>query len=165
MNTQEMASALVAEYEFILGVAMKYAQNNEKAQEVAQMVCEKALLSPFREGDLRNWLYGVTRNTYLNLMKYENRRAHNDMDFITEDQLEATFNLGSPSAEEVALGSSMSVRLSEALDEMNPNFREAFELYAQGYSTREIAEELGIPEGTVLSRIKRAKEQLRKRLS
>jgi len=52
--------------------------------------------------------------------------------------------------------------VTKALMELNPDFRIVVTMrMLQGYSTRETAEILDLPVGTVLSRLSRAQEQLR----
>ena len=56
-------------------------------------------------------------------------------------------------------------RLQEALGELPPEFRAVLVMfYFDDCSYREIAEELQVPMGTVMSRLARAKRQLRARL-
>ncbi len=55
--------------------------------------------------------------------------------------------------------------ISEAVSRLNPEFKEVVLLfYYQGFSVSEIADMLGIAEGTVSSRLSRAREKLQKEL-
>jgi RNA polymerase sigma-70 factor (ECF subfamily) len=54
-------------------------------------------------------------------------------------------------------------RLLEAMDLLRPKrVRDAYQMHAQGYRYKQIAERLGIPEGTVGSDLSEARKQLRK---
>lgn len=56
-------------------------------------------------------------------------------------------------------------RIQKALNELKPDFRSVIVLrLIEGYSTRETAEMLGIPVGTVLSRLRRSQEKLKRML-
>ena len=56
-------------------------------------------------------------------------------------------------------------RIQQALQELKPEFRSVIVLrLMEGYSTKETAEILGIPVGTVLSRLRRSQEKLKRLL-
>ncbi len=56
-------------------------------------------------------------------------------------------------------------RIQKALQELKPEFRSVIVLrLMEGYSTKETAEILGIPVGTVLSRLRRSQEKLKRLL-
>jgi RNA polymerase sigma-70 factor (ECF subfamily) len=56
--------------------------------------------------------------------------------------------------------------LRQAIEQLPPEFREAIVLRElEGLSYKEIAEIAGIPLGTVMSRLARARDQLQQRLS
>ena len=58
------------------------------------------------------------------------------------------------------------VALQGALDALENRYKEPFLLvFLAGFSCREVAEQLSLPLGTVLSRIHRARQFLRERLS
>ena len=56
--------------------------------------------------------------------------------------------------------------LIDALDRLKPKYRTALYLYYyEGFSTKEIAETLSVPQNTVLTRLKRARELLKQELT
>lgn len=107
------------------------------------------------EANVRSWLFTVLRNCFLKT-KQKRRPVpagtlRLDMDSIPEL---------CPPEEEVDRE-----RLQMALDQLPPNYRLALVMfYYEDLSYREIAEELALPIGTVMSRLARAKAHLRKTL-
>jgi RNA polymerase sigma-70 factor, ECF subfamily len=71
-----------------------------------------------------------------------------------------------PSAEDVALSKFSLSEVRAALAELPPGFRIVIYLVdAEGYSYRDAAEMIGVPIGTVMSRLHRARKRLRQQLS
>lgn len=109
-----------------------------------------------REGEcVRGWLYAIVRNTYLKQVRRRPPLLAGNID-LDIDKLPAAA-LDSPIDQE---------RLQLALDELPEEFRiVVLMFYFEGLSYREIAQELKIPDGTVMSRLSRAKAHLRRQLS
>ena len=102
----------------------------------------------------RAWLFTILRNTYLKLSR---RRIP-----VPAGDLELDVN-SIPSAEEEAEFDRE--QLQSALDELPDEFKIVVLLfYFEGCSYREIAQRLNVPDGTVMSRLSRAKSHLRKKL-
>ena len=74
--------------------------------------------------------------------------------------------MGLPSAEREALDAMPDAVVVEALDSLSPDFRQAVILAdIEGFSYKEIAEIMGTPIGTVMSRLNRGRAQLREKLA
>ena len=96
------------------------------------------------------WLYRVTRNTCLDLVRAGRRRP---IPVDPVDTVAAPGNL----ADEVALTTSV----EQAMRALSPEDRDAFSAVALfGLSYAEVAETLGVPVGTVKSRVFRARRSL-----
>ena len=68
-------------------------------------------------------------------------------------------------AEQMAASSEFERHLGRAMDELPEKLRQALVLAAiEGHSTREVAELLGLPEGTVKSRVHLARKQMAEKL-
>ena len=101
----------------------------------------------------RGWLVSIVRNVFLKSLR--NHHTGKSLDDIDEPQVE-----GSP---ETPLHLE---RLQEALLELSEEFRSPLVLYYfEDFSYQEIATQMGVPIGTVMSRISRGKAYLRKRLT
>ncbi|MBX3437588.1 MAG: RNA polymerase sigma factor [Planctomycetaceae bacterium] len=100
----------------------------------------------------RSWLFTIVRNTYL--------KSRRSLEF---KQFDAFDGMADPAIEDE--GPIDQEELQAALDEMPEDFRIPLILfYLQQMSYREIATQLSVPEGTVMSRLSRAKAYLRRRL-
>ncbi len=98
-------------------------------------------------GDARPWLYGIATN----LLRNDGRSERRALAVLAEL---AASQRAVPAAESAAIG--------EALSRLDPDHRDALLLYAwEGLSYDEIATTLGIPVGTVRSRLSRARARLR----
>ena len=105
-------------------------------------------------GALRGWLCAIVRNVFLKSVR--NRRRGRSLDEIDE-----------PQAVDCNADSIVDVEeLQQALLELNEEFRSPLVLYYfEEFSYQEIADHMGVPIGTVMSRLSRAKAYLRKRLT
>src|SRR5580700_1199358 len=109
----------------------------------------------YRGGDTRAWVLKIVRNTSYSFLQ-KNRIADLAEEFDEQIHTTSTEQLG---AEAALLQSADSRMLQQALDELPFNFREVIVLRElEGMSYREIAEVTGIPVGTVMSSLSRARE-------
>lgn len=103
------------------------------------------------------WIFTIARNRCLNVLR---RRRAWGFRSLSADDPPAPAAPGGTSArvQERELGRA----LEECLEELPGDQREAFELrHGDGLQYAEIAAALGIPEGTVMSRLHRAREKMR----
>ena len=109
----------------------------------------------FRGGDIKAWLLAIVRNCWLSAAVAGRRRAHANLD---DEELPA---LGAnPEDEAVQAGTRR--RLDALIAGLPAEFREVLILREmEDLSYREIAEITGAPIGTVMSRLARARTQLR----
>ncbi|MCS6977493.1 MAG: sigma-70 family RNA polymerase sigma factor [Gemmatales bacterium] len=115
-----------------------------------------AKLGQLRDPDkARPWLFSILRHAYLQRQRNSQQAMHVSLDDINDvaDAIPDPLPEVDPEA------------LRKALDELPEAFRSAVILfYFEDLSYREIAEILEIPIGTVMSRLARAKNQLKARL-
>jgi len=139
-----------------------------RSHEDAEDVVQEAFLRAFsafenlRSDDGKPWLLAIVRNTCLTWMK-RNRTpsATVGLDGQAEDRREP-----SPGPEEILLISLDREEVRRALEQLPSEFREAVVLRElEGLSYKEIATAVGVPLGTVMSRLSRGREWLRRILS
>jgi RNA polymerase sigma-70 factor, ECF subfamily len=134
------------------------------AEDVVQdaMVRGLTYFASFRGGDPRAWLMRIVRNTaYSALATRQQTLRHLDTREGTAD--EAVLNVPDPEASpEAALSDSQdAARLAQALAALPPELRECLVLKElEELSYKEIAQVTGVPIGTVMSRLWRARQML-----
>ena len=156
----------------LYAAALRYTKNPEDARDLVQDTYLKAFTSfhQFEEGtNLRAWLYRVLTTTFINTYRKDQRRPQVAQAELEDWQLaEAqshTSDLGK-SAEVEALENLPDNDIKRALQEIPEEFRMVVYLAdVEGFSYKEIAEIVGIPAGTVMSRLSRGRKQLREKLA
>ena len=153
----------------LYGAALRMARNPADAEDVVQEAYAKAFASfhQFRPGtNLKAWLYRILTNTYINSYRKKQRQPQlSDAPDVEDWQLaraESHTSTGLRSAEMEALDRMPDSAVTDALAELAPDFRYAVYLAdVEGFSYKEIAEIMGTPIGTVMSRLNRGRTQLR----
>ena len=113
----------------------------------------------FHGGDARAWLLQIVRNTCYTWLE-KNRPS----ELITEFN-EEVHQLPSTTPETLAAQADERQRLMLALESLSPRSREVLVLRElEGCSYKEIGEITGIPIGTVMSTLSRARERLQRTL-
>ena len=143
-------------------LARSLARNRVDAEDIVQEACVQALrgIARFRGGSARAWVLAIVRHTAYDWMR-RGRRAPE----IVEDLEGLVDSLTGPD-ESVTPESTLAAdqdaqRVEQAIQLLPSQFRKALRLrYEQGLSYVEIAEAVGIPPGTVMSRLCRARRQL-----
>ncbi|MES2588169.1 MAG: sigma-70 family RNA polymerase sigma factor [Bacteroidota bacterium] len=146
-------------YGKMLYVCLRYTNDRDTAQEIVQ----EGFIKVFEKigsfdllGSFDAWIKRVMINTSIDYIRKNKKHAftelndnHNDS-FNDED---ADFELDYEIQREMAL---------ESIQELSPGYRMVFNLYfVEDYSHKEIAEKLGISEGTSKSNLAKAKQRLK----
>jgi RNA polymerase sigma-70 factor (ECF subfamily) len=138
--------------------------NDQDARDVVQEAYLRAyqFFGSFRGGDGRAWWLAIVRNTGYTWLE-RNRSGQPAMAFDERKHSGAT----SAARPEAPLVQHEDVEmLRRAINALAPEYREAIVLRElEGLSYREIAGVTGVPMGTVMSRLARAREQLHQRLA
>ena len=135
-------------------------RNDQDAQDVVQEAYLRAFrfFPGFRGGDARAWLMKIVRNTcytWLHANRPLQDAAEFDENFFPPDSR-------APNPEEVVLQNDSAALLRTALEKLPPNSREVLILRElEGMSYKEIADITGMPVGTVMSSLSRARGRLR----
>lgn len=155
----------------LYGAALRMTRNAADAEDIVQETYAKAFASfhQFKPGtNLKAWLYRILTNTYINSYRKQQRQPQASGEDVEDWQLASAAShdsTGLRSAEMEALDLIPDARVTEALGSLPPDFRTAVYLAdVEGFSYKEIAEMMGTPIGTVMSRLNRGRAQLRAKL-
>jgi RNA polymerase sigma-70 factor (ECF subfamily) len=138
-------------------------RNDHDAEDVVQEAYVRAytFFDGFRGDDGRSWLLAVVRNTCYTWLEKHRRPG---LTVPLDEKVHAPSSAMNP--EQLYLRRSAHEELRAAVDELPVEFREVIVLRElEGLSYKEIAAVLGIPLGTVMSRLTRARARLQQRLS
>lgn len=155
--------------------AMKYTNNPLDAEDLVQDTFEKGFkaFNSFKPGtNLNAWLSTILKNTYFNQYHKAQRRPKK-LDAFTGDYCDREFlqaeknNAGSiKSSEQTYIDGLISRDILDALNRLPEERRKIFiETAVDGKSYKQVAEENNIKIGTVMSRLNRARNQLKKELA
>ena len=149
----------------VYGLCFRFTNSAQEAQDLTQEVFLRVFktIHSFRsaEGSFHTWLARVTRNLLID--NYRRNKQERVTDSIEEQlpMMEETGSSAAPRPDQVLAGQETSAILHATLQKLSPDLREAVILRdLQEMEYREMAQILGIPEGTVKSRINRGRAEL-----
>src|SRR5256885_2896813 len=174
-TSQELGARFEAEALPLLpglySAAFRLTRNASDAEDLVQETFLRAYrgFHQFEPGtNLKAWLYRILTNTFINSYRKKQREPQT----VSDDEVEDWYLYSKmseegmePSAEAAVLESLPDEDVQEALSSLPEQFRMAVMLAdVEGFSYKEIAEIMGVPIGTVMSRLHRGRKTLVKRL-
>ncbi len=157
----------------LYGAALRWTRNPSDAEDLVQETFAKAFTawSKFEQGtNLKAWLFRIMTNTHINLYNKKSKdQAKTALDDLEDWQVgggESITSISTRSAELEALDNLPSKVIRDALDQIPDEFRMVvYYAVVEGLPYAEIADVMGTPVGTVMSRLHRGKKLLKNLLS
>jgi len=154
---------VLPEVEVLLRVARSMTRNTHDADDLVQDTMLRAYRSidRFDGQHPRAWLLTIMRNAEIN----RHRRQRPSLLTVAQQALPDPVADGGATAESTVIDLTFDAAVEEAFEHLSADFREVIELVDIGGLTyAEAAEIAGIPEGTLMSRLHRARGRVRTRL-
>lgn len=146
-------------YDPLYRFALSLAKNRDEAMDLTQQAFARWAEKGHGLRDAskaKSWLFTVLYREFLNTKRHQQRES---------TSADETFFDEIPAEERSAQSAADGQDAMAALQQVDPTFRAPLVLfYLENHSYLEIAEILDVPVGTVMSRISRGKEQLRRKL-
>ena len=156
---------VVPEIEVLYRVARSITRNATDAEDLVQdtmLRAYKAILR-FDGRHPRAWLLTIMRNAQINRVRRKRPELLNDPDAAMERL--ADEDSGDLGPEGLVVETEFDGAVETAVHSLPDKFRDVVELVdIQGLSYREAADILGVPTGTIMSRLHRARTRIRKHL-
>ena len=164
MSTLEFNQLLTGNMNYLRQFAIGFTKNVDDAEDLLQETMVKALRyrNNFAEGtNIKGWLYTIMRNIFIN--NYKRKRFQNTIVDQTENQY---FLNASQDYHHDSVTTLINIDdIKTAIARLQHDLRKPFTMFLDGFHYDEIADELGIPMGTVKSRIFHARKRLKEDLA
>ena len=142
--------------------AYRLTRNYDDAQDLLQSTLLCALKSVgmyTEENNISGWLYTIMRNIFFNTTRHSGRCC-----CMEKEDIERMMQLGENALNDNAEIAFDMSDIQRAIDTLDRPYKIPMSLYLSGYKYQEIAEKMGIPLGTVKSRIHASRVQLQETL-
>ncbi|TVR52129.1 MAG: RNA polymerase sigma factor [Puniceicoccaceae bacterium] len=159
MNPESFRAIVHDWYDPLYRFALSLCRNPDDALDLTQSAFHKLAANAGRlreDNKAKSWLFSTLHREFIDHYRRSRRFPSTSLDLVAEPSHESPRPPGS------SLDAADALELLDALDE---RYRAPLSLfYLESFSYKEIAAVLDIPIGTVMSRLRRAKDQLRARL-
>ena len=163
MNTYSFRKNLISVQEELLRFAYKLTADKEEANDLLQETSLKALDNEDKympDTNFKGWMYTIMRNIFIN----NYRRIVREQTFV--DQTDNLYHLNLPQNSGFASteGTYDLKEMHRIVNSLPRDYKVPFSMHVSGFKYREIADRLGLPLGTVKSRIFFTRQRLQQEL-
>ena len=162
MEKEEMTDYLIGNQEEMYQWAYRLTRNYDDAQDLLQstLLCAMKSVGMYtEENNISGWLYTIMRNIFFNTTRHSGRCC-----CMEKEDIERMMQLGENALNDNAEIAFDMSDIQRAIDTLDRPYKIPMSLYLSGYKYQEIAEKMGIPLGTVKSRIHASRVQLQETL-
>lgn len=162
MEKEEITDYLIGNQEEMYQWAYRLTRNYDDAQDLLQSTLLCALKSVgmyTEENNISGWFYTIMRNIFFNTTRHSGRCC-----CMEKEDIERMMQLGENALNDNAEIAFDMSDIQRAIDTLDRPYKIPMSLYLSGYKYQEIAEKMGIPLGTVKSRIHASRVQLQETL-
>ena len=173
MASNEFEAEALRHLDGLYRTALRMTRSEADAEDLVQETYIRAFRfrDQFTLGtNMKAWLFRILTNTFINTYRRKAAQPEvTDLEGVDEFSLyrrmaDDRAASSSPDPETELLKGVVDTEVTDALEELPEKFRTTVLLDVEGFSYKEIAEMLGIPIGTVMSRLHRGRKFLQKRL-
>lgn len=145
-------------YPNLYRLAYSWAQQKPLAQDLVQETMLKAIEKHYQLkqlDDMTPWLCKIMHNLYMDKLRYDHK-------WLFVEETEIDHQIASPSSEERFIEEQTHSKIHQAIAQLNAGQREIITLVdLQGLNYQQTSEILDVPIGTIMSRLSRARNQLK----
>ena len=163
MRTMDFTQNLLGMQAELRRFALKLTADKEEADDLLQETSLKALDNEDKytpDTNFKGWMYTIMRNIFIN----NYRKTVRDQTFVDHTDNLFHLNLPQDSGFDSTEGNYDLKEIRRIVNALPKEYRVPFSMYVSGFKDREIAERLGLPIGTVKSRIFFTRQRLQKDL-
>lgn len=163
MRTATFTQNLLSVQTELLNFAYKLTSDREDANDLLQETSLKVLDNEEKytaETNFKGWVYTIMRNIFIN----NYRKALRDQTYVDHTDNQFYLNQGIDIEGDSTEGSYDLKEMRRIVNALPKEYRVPFAMYVSGFKYREIADKLGLPLGTVKSRIYFTRQKLQKDL-
>lgn len=163
MRTANFAQDLLSVQTELLNFAYKLTADREEANDLLQETSLKALDNEDKytaETNFKGWIYTIMRNIFIN----NYRKALRDQTYVDQTDNQFYLNQNIDIEGDSTEGSYDLKEMRRIVNALPKEYRIPFSMYVSGFKYREIADKLGLPLGTVKTRIYFTRQKLQEEL-
>ena len=163
MNSVTFTKELVGVQDELLRFAYKLTADHEDANDLLQETSLKALDNEDKyepQTNFKGWIYTIMRNIFIN----NYRRIVREQTFVDTTDNQYHLNLSHDDAFESTESAYDLKEMRRIVNNLPKEYRVPFSMHIASFKYREIAEKLGLPIGTVKSRIFFTRQRLQEEL-